>query len=47
MPIEVTLSGGYQFIGDDNNGNGANGNGAFGSGGGEGVYGGIVFVTVF
>ena len=47
MPIEVTLSGGYQFIGDDNNGNGANGNGAFGSGGGEGVYGGIVFVAVF
>jgi hypothetical protein len=42
MPIEVTLSGGYQFIDDDNNGGGG-----FGSGGGEGVYGGIVFVTVF
>lgn len=40
MPIEVTLSGGYQFIDADNGG-------GFGSGGGEGAYGGIVFVTVF
>ena len=39
MPIEVTLSGGYQFL-DDGNG------GSFG-GGGEGVYGDIVFTTVF
>lgn len=39
MPLEITLSGGYQFLDDDD--------GTFGSGGGEGVYGGIVFVTVF
>ena len=39
MPIEVTLSGGYQFLDDNNGGN-------FG-GGGEGAYGGIVFTTVF
>ena len=41
MPIEVTLSGGYQFL--DDNGGGFRG----GSGGGEGAYGGIVFVSVF
>lgn len=40
MPIEVTLSGGYQFL-DDSNGN------SFGGGGGEGAYGGIVFTTLF
>lgn len=43
MPIEVTLSGGYQFL----DGNGSGGGFGGGSGGGEGVYGGIVFVTVF
>lgn len=40
MPIEVTLSGGYQFL-DDSNGT------SFGGGGGEGAYGGIVFTTLF
>lgn len=45
MPIEVTLSAGYQFL--DDNGGGGGGNFGTGSGGGEGVYGGIVFVTVF
>ena len=40
MSFEVTLSGGYQFL-DDKNGT------SFGSGGGEGAYGGIVFVTLF
>jgi len=44
MPIEVTLSGGYQFVNDDNNNGGNNGGG---SGGSEGAYGGITFVTVF
>jgi hypothetical protein len=39
MPIEVTLSGGYQFL-DDSSGT------TFG-GGGEGAYGGITFVTLF
>lgn len=43
MPIEVTLSGGYQFLSDSNGGGG----GSAGSGGGEGAYGGIVFTTVF
>ena len=38
MPFEVTLSGGYQFLDNDNGG---------GSGGAEGAYGGIVLVTVF
>lgn len=47
MPIEVTLSGGYQFVDDDNNGGGGGGGFGGGSGGGEGAYGGIVFVTVF
>jgi hypothetical protein len=43
MPIEVTLSGGYQFLSDSNGGGGD----AVGSGGGEGAYGGMSFVVVF
>ncbi|HVY42198.1 MAG TPA: cellulose biosynthesis protein BcsS [Hyphomicrobiaceae bacterium] len=41
MPIEVTISGGYQFVGDSNNGD------SFGSGGGEGGYGGVNFTVLF
>lgn len=39
MPIEVTLSGGYQFLDDSSDGSSG--------GGGEGAYGGVVFTTLF
>ncbi len=43
--IEITLSGGYQFL--DGNGNGGGANGTVGSGGGEGAYFGINVSSVF
>jgi hypothetical protein len=48
MPVEITLSGGYQFVSEsDDNGGGISDGGAIGSGGGEGAYGGVVFLFVF